>query len=132
MAAPSGTDGDGGAARYCLVSGIPASLRSAQLRAYFSQFLEAGGFLCFHYRHRPERPPAAGGGGASAPRTCCCLVSVRPGRARRFVRMYSGKRWLGPDGAALPGRCLIRRVRLSAGTGTGGGSRNGTLGAPGG
>ncbi|NXK66511.1 GPTC3 protein, partial [Sylvietta virens] len=117
MAAPSGTAGDGGAARYCLVSGIPAALRSAQLRAYFSQFLEAGGFLCFHYRHRPERPPAGGGGGASAPRTCSCLVSVRPGRARRFVRMYSGKRWVGPGGAALPGRCLIRRVRLSPGTG---------------
>ncbi|XP_058712302.1 G patch domain-containing protein 3 isoform X2 [Poecile atricapillus] len=117
MAAPSGRAGDGGAARYCLVSGIPAALRSAQLRAYFSQFLEAGGFLCFHYRHRPERPPAGGGGGASAPRTCSCLVSVRPGRARSFVRMYSGKRWLGPGGAALPGRCLIRRVRLSPGTG---------------
>ncbi|NWW55506.1 GPTC3 protein, partial [Ifrita kowaldi] len=54
---------------------------------------------------------------ASAPRTCSCLVSVRPGRARRFVRMYSGKRWVGPGGAALPGRCLIRRVRLSPGTG---------------
>ncbi|NWX64067.1 GPTC3 protein, partial [Promerops cafer] len=53
----------------------------------------------------------------SAPRTCSCLVSVRPGRARRFVRMYSGKRWVGPGGAALPGRCLIRRVRLSPGTG---------------
>uniref|UniRef100_A0A8C3UFW9 G-patch domain containing 3 n=1 Tax=Catharus ustulatus TaxID=91951 RepID=A0A8C3UFW9_CATUS len=113
MAAPTGTDGDGVPARYCLVSGIPAALRSAQLRAYFSQFLEAGGFLCFHYRHRPERPPAGGGGGASAPRTCSCLVSVRPGRARRFVRMYSGKRWVGPGGASLPGRCLIRRVRLS-------------------
>ncbi|NXA72047.1 GPTC3 protein, partial [Thryothorus ludovicianus] len=109
--------GDGGAARYCLVSGIPASLRSAHLRSYFSQFLEAGGFLCFHYRHRPERPPAGGGDSASAPRTCSCLVSVRPGRARRFVRMYSGKRWLGPGGAVLPGRCLLRRVRLSPGTG---------------
>ncbi|XP_041273629.1 G patch domain-containing protein 3 [Onychostruthus taczanowskii] len=116
MAAPSDTGGDGGSARYCLVSGIPASLRSAHLRAYFSQFLEAGGFLCFHYRHRPERPPAGGGGGASAPRTCSCPVAVRPGRARRFVRMYSGKRWVGPGGAALPGRCLIRRVRLSPGT----------------
>ncbi|XP_053854739.1 G patch domain-containing protein 3 isoform X1 [Vidua macroura] len=116
MAAPSGTR-DGGAARYCLVSGIPAALRSAHLRAYFSQFLETGGFLCFHYRHRPERPPAGGGGGASAPRTCSCLVSVRPGRARRFVRMYSGKRWVGPGGATLPGRCLIRRVRLNPGTG---------------
>ncbi|NXN03445.1 GPTC3 protein, partial [Sylvia borin] len=54
---------------------------------------------------------------ASAPRTCSCLVSVRHGRARRFVRMYSGKRWVGPGGTALPGRCLIRRVRLSPGTG---------------
>ncbi|XP_041319171.1 G patch domain-containing protein 3 [Pyrgilauda ruficollis] len=125
MAAPSGTGGDGGSARYCLVSGIPASLRSAHLRAYFSQFLEAGGFLCFHYRHRPERPPAGGGGGASAPRTCSCPVAVRPGRARRFVRMYSGKRWVGPGGAALPGRCLIRRVRLSPGTEAPPGSQDG-------
>ncbi|NWS31040.1 GPTC3 protein, partial [Polioptila caerulea] len=66
MAAPDSTGSDGGAARYCLVSGIPAALRSAHLRAYFSQVLEAGGFLCFHYRHRPERPPGDGGGGGSA------------------------------------------------------------------
>ncbi|KAM6370807.1 G patch domain-containing protein 3 [Pluvialis apricaria] len=122
MAAPSCSPGNGGAAaaaaRYCLVSGIPAALRSAQLRAYFSQFVEAGGFVCFHYRHRPERPPAGGGEKAAAPLTCSCLVAVQPGRARRFVRMYSGKRWVGPGGASLPGRCLIRRVRLSPGTGT--------------
>ncbi|XP_053942363.1 G patch domain-containing protein 3 [Cuculus canorus] len=111
MAAPIPNAEDGAAAaRYCLVSGIPASLRSAQLRAYFSQFLEAGGFLCFHYRHRPERPAAAG----EEPRTCCCPVAVRPGRARRLVRLYSGKRWAGPGGVSLPGRCVIRRVRLGA------------------
>ncbi|NXX81427.1 GPTC3 protein, partial [Urocolius indicus] len=112
MAAPSG--GDGGA-QYWLVSGIPAALRSAQLRAYFSQFLEADGFLCFHYRHRPERPPP---GGPERPRSCCCPVSLRPGRARRLLRMYSGKRWVGPAGAWLPGRCRIRRVRLSPAAGT--------------
>lgn len=131
MAAPTASDGNGGAgARYCLVSGIPAALRSAQLRAYFSQFVEAGGFLCFHYRHRPERPPAGGRDEAAAPRTCCCPVAVRPGRARRFVRMYSGKRWVGPGGSSLPGRCLIRRVRLSSGTGTSGhrGREGGTPG----
>lgn len=123
MAASSCSAGNGGAAaaRYCLVSGIPAALRSAQLRAYFSQFVEAGGFLCFHYRHRPERLPGSGGEEAAAPpRTCSCLVAVQPGRARRLVRMYSGKRWVGPGGASLPGRCLIRRVRLSPGTGTSG------------
>lgn len=44
---------------YLVVSGIPPVLRSAQLRSYFSQFREqrGGGFLCFHYRHRPERGP---------------------------------------------------------------------------
>ncbi|NXS51256.1 GPTC3 protein, partial [Brachypteracias leptosomus] len=120
MAAPSGTAGNGDvAARYCLVSGIPAALRSAQLRAYFSQFVETGGFLCFHYRHRPERPPATGGEEAAEPppRTCSCLVAVQPGRARRFLRMYSGKRWVGPGGITLPGRCFIRRVRLGPGAG---------------
>ncbi|NWJ09344.1 GPTC3 protein, partial [Crypturellus undulatus] len=77
MAAPG--DG-GGAAWYCVVSGIPAALRSAQLRRYFSQFVEAGGFLCFHYRHRPERAAAGGGeAAAEAPRTCSCLVRGEPG-----------------------------------------------------
>ncbi|XP_056448864.1 G patch domain-containing protein 3 [Gadus chalcogrammus] len=36
------------------VSNIPAIFRSADLRNYFSQFIESGGFQCFHYRHRPE------------------------------------------------------------------------------
>ncbi|XP_050788652.1 LOW QUALITY PROTEIN: G patch domain-containing protein 3 [Gopherus flavomarginatus] len=115
MAAPGSSEPGWGPARYCLVSHIPAELRSAQLRSYFSQFAEAGGFLCFHYRHRPERsgPPGQG------PATCCCLVAVRPGQARRLVRMYSGKRWLDAQGDGLPGRCVIRRVRVSPGTGLG-------------
>lgn len=46
------------AAVYLIVSGIPSALRSAQLRNYFSQFREERGcgFICFHYRHRPEDP----------------------------------------------------------------------------
>ncbi|XP_008118873.1 G patch domain-containing protein 3 isoform X2 [Anolis carolinensis] len=95
--------------RFCLVSGIPARLRSADLRAYFSQFLEAGGFLCFHYRHRPEREGLSSRPGP----TCCCLVAVKAGCSRRLVRMFSGKRWLDRRGDAVPGRCLIRRVRVS-------------------
>ncbi|XP_017539630.2 G patch domain-containing protein 3 [Pygocentrus nattereri] len=39
---------------YFVVNNIPPSFRSADLRNYFSQFIESGGFLCFHYRHRPE------------------------------------------------------------------------------
>lgn len=49
MAAPWEEDGV-----YFVVNNIPVKFRSADLRNYFSQFIESGGFLCFHYRHRPE------------------------------------------------------------------------------
>ncbi|XP_038190865.1 G patch domain-containing protein 3 [Arvicola amphibius] len=146
MATPREVDEE--SAVYLVVSGIPPELRSAQLRNYFSQFREqrGGGFLCFHYRHRPERgPPQAAAPDAaraapdpaaedpdltqtaapdtravparnSAPvqtRTCCCVVSVRGvAQAQRLLRMYSGRRWLDSEGTWLPGRCLIRRLRI--------------------
>ncbi|XP_043848098.1 G patch domain-containing protein 3 [Dromiciops gliroides] len=121
---------------YLVVSGIPAGLRSAQLRNYFSQFREQrggrdAGFLCFHYRHRPERAlapePAPAAAALSSdpaavpaqspapapPSTCCCVISVRgPAQAERLLRMYSGRPWLDSQGNWLPGRCLIRRLRL--------------------
>ncbi|MEE6527158.1 hypothetical protein FKM82_028300 [Ascaphus truei] len=99
----------------CIVSRIPRRFRAAQLRHYFSQFTESGGFVCFHYRHRPERRPrdggSDGGGGPEDVGTCCCLVSVRPERAQAFLQMYAGKPWLDTDGKQVPGRCDIRRVR---------------------
>ncbi|RDD40704.1 G patch domain-containing protein 3 [Trichoplax sp. H2] len=39
---------------HVLIGNIPEKLRSADLRAFFSQFIESNGFICFHYRHRPE------------------------------------------------------------------------------
>lgn len=137
MAVPGEAEED--AAVYLIVSGIPSELRSAQLRSYFSQFREQSdcGFLCFHYRHRPERaPPQATPASALTPtgqspaqtyvtdgrtrdsapaqtRTCCCVVSVRgAAQAQKFLRMYSGRQWLDSQGTWLPSRCFIRRLRL--------------------
>lgn len=124
MATPREVDEE--PAVYLVVSGIPPVLRSAQLRSYFSQFREqrGGGFLCFHYRHRPERGPTQAIPDAaravpsrdSTPvqtRTCCCIVSVRGvAQAQQLLRMYSGRRWLDSQGTWLPGRCHIRRLRL--------------------
>ncbi|XP_069828704.1 G patch domain-containing protein 3 [Dendropsophus ebraccatus] len=92
-----------------LVCGIPRSFRSAQLRHYFSQFTESDGFVCFHYRHRPERRGPA----AERSATFCCPVTVRPERAESFMKMYHGKPWLDPAGNQVPGRCLLHRVRCS-------------------
>ncbi len=37
-----------------IINNIPPFYHAANLRSYFSQFLESGGFQCFHFRHRPE------------------------------------------------------------------------------
>ncbi|XP_043236187.1 G patch domain-containing protein 3-like isoform X1 [Amphibalanus amphitrite] len=58
----------------CIVHNIPKTFHSRDLRNYFSQFLEKGGFTCFHYRHRPEvqqtssdaQQPAVSGGEVSS------------------------------------------------------------------
>lgn len=140
MAVPSEAEEE--AAVYLIVRGIPSELRSAQLRSYFSQFREQRGcgFLCFHYRHRPERaPPQAAPDSVQTPvgqdlsqtsvtdarrpstrnsapaqtRTCCCVISVQgAAQAQKFLSMYSGRRWLDSQGTWLPGRCFIRRLRL--------------------
>ncbi|XP_072033929.1 G patch domain-containing protein 3-like [Amphiura filiformis] len=39
---------------YAAVTNIPSEFHSSDLRNYFSQFIEGKGFVCFHFRHRPE------------------------------------------------------------------------------
>ncbi|NP_001074099.1 G patch domain-containing protein 3 [Danio rerio] len=111
---------------YFVVNNIPGRFRSADLRNYFSQFIESGGFACFHYRHRPElrvtsgaceageceaRPAAPADGKQWS--SCCCVVSVRAQDSDRFIRMYSGNQWIDSSGNWLRNTCLIRRVRVS-------------------
>ncbi|KAF6739878.1 G patch domain-containing protein 3 [Oryzias melastigma] len=123
------------------VSNIPVDFRSADLRNYFSQFIESGGFQCFHYRHRPEvlRDPdgprttesedsaESGSKPSSEPdpttqnpsvskppaKTCCCVVSVRSEDADRFVKMFAGNHWIDSKGNWLSRRCVIRRIKVS-------------------
>ncbi|XP_031608184.1 G patch domain-containing protein 3 [Oreochromis aureus] len=125
---------------YFAISNIPVAFRSADLRNYFSQFIESGGFHCFHYRHRPEvlresgAPENSVSGDGSEPRSsssesaeltkitaeskpavrsCCCIVSVRAKDAERFVRMYAGNHWIDAKGNWLARRCVIKRVKVS-------------------
>ncbi|XP_028985783.1 G patch domain-containing protein 3 [Betta splendens] len=125
---------------YFAVSNIPVTFRSADLRNYFSQFVESGGFRCFHYRHRPEvlresegLENAACGGTGEGPsksaetgqertrgseqkqpaKSCCCVVSVPNKHADRFVRMYAGNHWIDSKGSWLSRRCVIKRIKVS-------------------
>ncbi|XP_051999671.1 G patch domain-containing protein 3 [Xyrauchen texanus] len=117
-------------ATYLVINNIPVRLRSADLRNYFSQFIESKGFICFHYRHRPEvrvqtaaqGPDAAGtsertdgsdGSKGKPAGSCCCVVSVRSNESDRFLKMYSGNQWIDSTGNWLARKCLIRRVKVS-------------------
>lgn len=127
---------------FFLVGNIPGVFRSADLRAYFSQFAEKKSFSCFHYRHRPEQlkprsdlkdthsvadvplaaPEAsagaawgARGGGHAATR--CCVVAVRDeGAGKDFVKRYHKKNWSCSDGSLLPGKVRISRLDVCVGS----------------
>ncbi|XP_037089857.1 G patch domain-containing protein 3-like isoform X2 [Pollicipes pollicipes] len=124
----------------CIVHNIPKSFHSRDLRNYFSQFLEKGGFTCFHYRHRPEvqevagesevppevgslaptasvrpEPDAAGGSPRRRPHAACCAtVRLRRQHLAEFVRLYDKKHWVDSDGCYLSRRCFVSRLRLAA------------------
>lgn len=116
---------------FFVVNNIPVKFRSADLRNYFSQFIESGGFLCFHYRHRPEvrvkpekpseeeeeKEEGEKQSEIKAEASCCCVVSVKDKEATRFVKMYSGNQWVDSQGNWLMKRCLIRRIKVSVHTG---------------
>ncbi|XP_041845162.1 G patch domain-containing protein 3 [Melanotaenia boesemani] len=122
---------------YLAISNIPVVFRSADLRNYFSQFIESGGFQCFHYRHRPEvlteyersATVVCGDGdeGTSEPneatnsssmskqavKSCCCIVKVHAKYADKFIRMYTGNHWIDSKGNWLARRCVVRRIKVS-------------------
>lgn len=121
---------------YFAICNIPPVFRSADLRNYFSQFIESGGFKCFHFRHRPEvlkdpenKPNPSGEGSSSETaqkeqtpdnpenknivKSCCCIVSVRATHADRFIKMYSGNHWIDSKGNWMTRRCVIKRIKVS-------------------
>ena len=80
--------GDAEVTKLVLVGNIPPELRSADLRAFFNEWVEGGRFCCFHYQHRQDvvRSGAAG--------HRCCLVRVKSAAAAAaFTRQYDGERW---------------------------------------
>jgi len=43
-----------GGNEFVVVNNIPPWFQAADLRTFFSHFVESAGFDCFHYRHRPQ------------------------------------------------------------------------------
>ena len=126
---------------FLLVGSIPGEFHSADLRAFFSHFVEKGGFVCFHFRHRPEQlrgdatrdEPTAGSGATrdeptagsgdeltqnnpSAAKSTCCVIAVAKGLEREFLELYHGKNWSRPDGELLRPRVKLTKLRVTHST----------------
>jgi len=126
---------------YALIANIPSFYHSADLRNYFSQFIEQGGFDCFHFRHRPEIIRSHGENGgvlacdgdsqkssvspvdghirseekAANPRrgkSLCCVVRLRHSKFVELVQMYHRKCWLDRKGESIRSLCYISKIKF--------------------
>jgi hypothetical protein len=89
-----------------LISAIPKSFRSADLRNFFSLFIETQAFRCFHFRHRPMPPSSVNAVSISQ----MCFVQIYDKRLNEFIRLYHRKHWIKIEGNYLSSICLISKV----------------------
>ena len=120
---------------YAFIANIPSFYHSADLRNYFSQFIEEGGFDCFHFRHRPEiirshqddtselvgecssvdgdRPNDKTSANTCRGRSLCCVIRLRHSKFVELVKMYHRKCWLDRKGESIRSLCYISKVKLA-------------------
>lgn len=102
---------------YMIVNNIPKDFHTSDLRNFFSSFIETGGFICFHFRHRPEvQKPVdkshKNGNEQSRRVTSCCIINVDADRASEFIKSYNGEHWLNKKGESLMTRCFVKEIKL--------------------
>ena len=104
---------------YAIINNIPVDYHSADLRNYFSQFIEQKGFECFHFRHRPEQIQAENGQNVVAnqcsetnsKRSTCCVIKMTSKQLQKFLKMYQRKHWVDKNGDVMRQMCYISRIR---------------------
>lgn len=88
---------------YMYVGNIPKDFRSADLRTFFSEFIEKGAFECFHFRHRPETSKIKVDGNKDVEskseegNTTCCIVKCKKKHFKKCKKKYHKRQWDGID-----------------------------------
>jgi len=127
---------------YALIANIPSFYHSADLRNYFSQFIEQGGFDCFHFRHRPEiirsyeengsvitcdgdtqkssdslvdghRPSEETSASVRRGKSLCCVARLHHSKFVELVKMYHRKCWLDRKGESIRSLCYISKIKFT-------------------
>ena len=119
------------------INNIPPFYHSSDLRNYFSQFIEDNGFVCCHFKHRPEvkkdreslvvsqtstfedlqKSLQGYCSNETKPnrerQTFCCVAKVKANKFADFRAMYHKKHWLDHQGNSIPSLCSITKVEVS-------------------
>jgi len=109
---------------YAIINNIPPEYHSKDLRNYFSQFIESKGFICFHFRHRPEAVTSAVSNESSTSTSdkrssTCCVVKLSSERLSSFTKLYNKKHWVDTKGDVMRQACYVFKIRMPKDQGKG-------------
>lgn len=107
---------------YAIINNIPVNYHSADLRNYFSQFIEEKGFECFHFRHRPVQVQTENEQNMPSYLSCenpkthnkrstCCVIRLKVDNLRKLLKMYQRKHWVDKKGEIIRQICYISKIR---------------------
>ena len=104
---------------YAIINNIPFEYHSADLRNYFSQFIEENGFECFHFRHRPELIQSENNQNIEVTdntetqkkRSTCCVVKMKVKQLHKLTKMYQRRHWVDKEGDIMRQICYISKIR---------------------
>ena len=108
-------------AYYLMISNIPKTYHSSDLRNYFSQFIESGKFDCFHFRHRPEirktqcnkETIVHTNYNEEAHSTTCSITKVKGIYIDELITLYNRKHWVDRSDESLSTLCCISIIKIS-------------------
>ena len=101
-----------------IVFNIPEHFGSADLRRFFSDFVEAEHFVCFHFKRRPEAKLAHFNRAEllqdqksddQGLKFNCCPVKVSRDHCERFIARYNETHWTDDEGVDLNFKCFVVR-----------------------
>ena len=105
-----------------IIFNIPKSFGSADLRRFFTDFVESEKFIFFHFKRRPEsklpnfdrikflnEEEEKEESNTSETETTfnCCPVSLSQTDAERFVARYNKSHWTDDEGVDLDYKCFV-------------------------
>jgi hypothetical protein len=105
-----------------IIFNIPESFGSADLRRFFTDFVESERFIFFHFKRRPEsklpnfdrkqffkEQSSSSSLSTSEPKSKfnCCPVNLSPTDATSFIARYNKTHWTDEEGVDLDFKCFI-------------------------